>query len=102
MPRKEERVPFLMEILLESASGKREARISDIGPEGCYIDSIVTTQEGETVSLEISRPDGEAMKFTGKVAYALEGFGFGVRFTDLSDANKTFLEEIIRAQKGQT
>ncbi len=45
MPRKEERVPFLMEILLESASGKREARISDIGPEGCYIDSIVTTQE---------------------------------------------------------
>jgi len=98
MPREQERVPFLVEIILESSSGRREARISDISMSGCYIDSIATAREGEAVSFEVPRPGGEAMKFTGEVAYALEGFGFGIRFTDLTDEKKSFIEEIIRAQ----
>jgi len=99
MPREHERIPFLMEIILESASGKREARISDISTEGCYVDSIVTPRDEEIVAFEIVRPNGDSMKFTGKVAYILEGFGFGMQFTDLSDAMKTFLDEIIRMRK---
>ncbi len=89
-------------IILESASGKREARISDISTSGCYIDTIAAANEGETVSFEIVRPDGNRVKFTGKVAYALEGFGFGVRFTDLSEEKILFLNEIIRTHNDQS
>jgi hypothetical protein len=97
MPRQQERVPYLKEITLECASGKREARISDLSPGGCYIDSIVAVVEGEPVSLSIKTESGDALSFAGEVAYVLNGMGFGVRFTDLNDERKAFLGQIVSA-----
>jgi PilZ domain. len=97
MPRLQERVPYLKEIVLECASGKREARISDLGPGGCYIDSIVAVLEGEPVSLSVVTQSGEALSFTGEVAYVLNGMGFGIRFTELTDERKAFLDQVISA-----
>ena len=97
MPRQQERVNYLIEIVLECASGKREARISDLSPGGCYIDSIVAVQEGESVSFSLNAPSGETLPFTGDIAYVLDGFGFGVKFTDLTDERKTFLDQVIKA-----
>ena len=95
MPREQERVPYLKEIVLECASGKREARISDLSPGGCYVDSIVAVTEGEPISLSIGTSSGDALSFTGTVAYVLNGMGFGVRFADLTDEKKSFLEHVI-------
>lgn len=100
MPREQERVPFLIEIVLESASGKREARISDISMGGCYIDSIASFHEGEPVAFDLIHPNGQSLPFTGEVAYVLEGFGFGVKFTDLTEEQSVFLERMVRAHSG--
>lgn len=100
MPRQQERVTYLIEIVLECASGKREARISDLSPGGCYIDSIVAVQEGEPVAFSLNSPTGDTLPFTGEVAYVLDGFGFGVKFTDLTDERKAFLDDIIKAHGG--
>ena len=100
MPREQERVTYLIEIVLECASGKREARISDLSPGGCYIDSIVAVQEGEPVGFSLNSPDGETLPFTGEIAYVLDGFGFGVKFTGLTDEHKTFLDQVIKAHGG--
>lgn len=100
MPREQERITYLIEIVLECASGKREARISDLSPGGCYIDSIVSVQEGEPVSFSLKDSSGKTLPFTGKVAYAFGGAGFGVKFTDLTDERKAFLDEVIRAHSG--
>ena len=93
--RDHERYEFLGEIVLEFASGRREARISDISLSGCYVDSIGYVTEGETIALVITIPSDESLRFTGEVAYLLPGFGFGVRFTDLNEERTNFLNRII-------
>jgi hypothetical protein len=95
--RQYERKPFLTEITLEFSSGKREARISDLSMGGCYVDTIASAPEGEPVKISIQTPSGESMQFEGEVAYVLPGFGFGIRFTDLTDERTDFLNKIISA-----
>ena len=97
MPRKEDRYQFLREVELEFSSGKRIARISDISRGGCYIDSIALVPVGEPLSINISTPSGISMRFSGRVAYLLDGFGFGVEFVDLTDEKREFLNIILNA-----
>ena len=95
MARKHERSTFLTEVLLESSSGRREARISDVSEGGCFVDTIVTMGPGEEVSLSGTLEGGEKFAVTGKVAYVMEGFGFGVEFTDISDTVRQAINEIL-------
>lgn len=100
MPRKDERVNFFKEIVLECSSGKREARIGDLSPGGCYVDSIVAVTEGEPVALSIRTSDGGTLEFSGEVAYVLQGMGFGVRFGELTDDQTSFLSSAIAESGG--
>ncbi|MGH9945935.1 MAG: PilZ domain-containing protein [Pyrinomonadaceae bacterium] len=95
MPREEERKDFIAQIELESASGRREARVSDISLGGCYVDTIVSVAVGESVRFELIQPNGGRLTFAGLVVYHLSGMGFGVQFTDLNKEQKQFLEEMI-------
>lgn len=95
MPRKNERYPYLKEVELEFASGRRTARISDISIGGCYIDTIAQVPVGEATTLHITSASGDSMQFRGKVAYVLEGFGFGVEFVDLTDVQREFLTGLV-------
>jgi PilZ domain len=95
MPRQNERYSYLREVELEFASGKRSARISDISAGGCYIDTIAQVPVGEVLSLYIASTSGDSMIFRGKVAYVLEGFGFGVEFVDLTDSHRDFLAGLV-------
>jgi hypothetical protein len=100
MPRKEDRYTYLKEVELEFSSGKRTARISDISAGGCYIDTIAQVPVGEPLRLEITSTNGESMRFAGKVAYILEGFGLGVEFVDLTDEHRKFLAELLASASG--
>lgn len=100
MPRKEDRYTYLKEVELEFASGKSSARISDISAGGCYIDTIAQVPVGEELTLHISPTSGEAMEFKGRVAYILEGFGFGIEFLDLTDEHRKFLSGLLASASG--
>lgn len=100
MPRQRERVPVSLEIILEWVSGKREARISDLSMSGCFVDTIAAVQAGETISFKLNTPTGEWAELSGKVVYHLPGFGFGLRFEGLSEAQQILLEQIISAHGG--
>lgn len=100
MPRKEDRYTYLTEVGLEFSSGKRSARISDISAGGCYIDTIAQVPVGESLTLHISAANGESMQFNGKVAYILEGFGFGIEFIDLTDEHREFLARLLATTSG--
>ena len=89
--REDERKPFFAEAMLEFSSGKYQARISDISLGGCYVDSIASVVEGEAISLSLSFSSGDSQRFDGVIAYVLPGFGFGVRFTGLTEEKKLFL-----------
>ncbi|MEP6703692.1 MAG: PilZ domain-containing protein [Acidobacteriota bacterium] len=100
MPRKEDRHTYLKEVELEFSSGKRSARITDISAGGCYIDTIAQVRVGDVVGLPIFVAIGESMIFSGKVAYVLEGFGFGVEFLDLTDDQRDFLTRLLALTDG--
>ena len=98
MPREHERYPHFIEIVLESASGKREARISDISVGGCFIDSIAGVFVTESISFVVKADDGQIIDFIGEVTYIFPGIGFGVRFTDLSEDAAKYLQRAIGGQ----
>ena len=92
--REDERKPFIAEIVLEFASGKRQERISDISAGGCYVESIISVQVGDEINFELVDPNGDRLPFTGQIAYHFDGMGFGVKFTNLTDEQKEFLQKI--------
>jgi hypothetical protein len=96
MPRVHERVNFIAQIDLESSSGKREVRVTDISVGGCYIDSIMSVSVDEPLKFDLVHPKGGRLPFTGAVAYHFDGVGFGVRFTNMNDEQKLFLSRIVR------
>src|SRR5258708_16011487 len=100
MPRYREGYQYFVEVVVESASGRRDARISDISAGGCYIDTIVHVYEGEEIAFEFKQPTGESLRFTGTVAYVLEGMGFGIKFTNLTDDHQAVIDQIIKSSSG--
>jgi hypothetical protein len=87
-----------MEAVLEAASGLRESRISDLSLGGCYVESMTDFSPGESVAFDLVDTVGATVGFTGEVAYVLEGFGFGLRFTNLSPDQLQFLRNAIDEQ----
>ena len=97
MMRKQERVPFFTEVTLEFASGRREARISDLGEGGCYVECVATVRPGETVRLELRMPDGRMVPAAGEVKYVFNGMGFGMKFVDVSEELRSLVDELLAA-----
>ncbi|MBX3242934.1 MAG: PilZ domain-containing protein [Acidobacteria bacterium] len=93
--RGEDRVTTVVEITLDSAAGSRPTRISDLSMGGCFIESITNYRPGEIISFDLKTISGEEIRFTGKVAYVLAGFGFGLKFNNLTSSHALFLRKTI-------
>ena len=100
MPRKQERTPVSLKIILEWSAGKREARISDLSMGGCFIDCLTPISAGETVSFKIKIDEGEFLELYGEIAYVFRGVGFGVRFLSLSENDRSIIEYLILMNNG--
>lgn len=83
---------------MESSAGKRQSRISDMSFGGCYIESVTNFRKGETLSFELEGTSGDVLRFSGNVAYVLEGFGFGLTFTDLTSDHHAFLNRTLASE----
>ena len=95
MPREHERLVRLIEVALESASGRRSVRISDVSLGGCFIETISQLSEGERARFEIKTPEGQTIGFDGIVAYSMQGVGFGLKFDELSPEQEDFLRRVV-------
>ena len=85
----------MSDIALEGSSGRRQVRISDLSLGGCFVDSISAFSEGEDVKLILTDSAGRETEFAGKVAWLAGGVGFGVKFVELDEPHKDFLNSII-------
>ncbi len=94
--RKEGRTLVLEEIELEFSSGKQLVRIADISLNGCYVDTIISVPIGEDINFVFMRPGMENIGFSGKVAYLLDGFGFGIEFNSLTKEAENSLAKLIK------
>jgi hypothetical protein len=99
--RQSERISIPLEITLESASGNRECRISDLSMGGCFVDSIASVSSGEALIVILHLPIGRKLRLTGEVVYIYPGFGFGLRFLSLTDSEHDQLEQLILAHGGK-
>ena len=80
------------------ATGKYEARTGDLSMGGCFIDTIGQVTVGEAIDFKLRLPAGEWIELRGEVTYQYPNMGFGVRFTDISDADRKRLEWLVKAE----
>ena len=59
-------------------------RLYDLSLGGCFITSLHDQAPGVLVRLRIQLPDGEWVDTTAETLHFRQGFGFAVRFLDLS------------------
>lgn len=93
--RNNERFSVNIEVEWEGLVGRKAGTISDISVNGCFVLCSGDVQDGENVKIFFPLTNGRTIQFWGEVAnHALE-IGFAMRFIELSDAQKDFLEKFI-------
>jgi hypothetical protein len=95
--RNQERVPASIEVRWVGNAGKNESRTSDLSLGGCFVDTVGQVELGNIVTVTLQLPAGESIEIEGEVVYTYPSMGFGLRFTTVSDSDRTKLEGIIKA-----
>ncbi|MDQ2974355.1 MAG: PilZ domain-containing protein [Acidobacteriota bacterium] len=82
----------------QGSVGNHDIRISDLSEGGCYGDTIVEVNLGETLFLKIQTPHGEWFVLQGVVAHHTAGMGFGVRFVNLDEKQQEQIRSLLRKE----
>ena len=79
--------------VVELPHGARmSARISDVSPTGCYIDTLNPVPKNSKVRLRITHRD-EVFEALGRVVYVSPGLGMGVTFEGVAPEQ---LDRLVR------
>ena len=89
-----------LDIEWEGSAGRIPATISDVSIEGCFVLSSGEINDGDHVKLFVPLADGMKVQFEGKVANHVYEIGFGVRFDQLTAAQRDVLIKIVRESEG--
>lgn len=81
----------------EAAHGRKSGTVSDISVVGCFILSSGELNDGDLVRVFLPLPDGMKVQFWGEVVNHVYEIGFAVRFVELTEAQKDFLEKFIES-----
>ncbi len=73
----------------------REVRISDVSLGGCFVETMVQPTKGEETSVTIAFGPGQSMDITGHVVSAEPGFGFAMKFDELTPADTAILTKYL-------
>lgn len=98
--RSQNRVNVPLSVVLDSISGHREVRLTDLSLGGCYVDSISSVRPEEIVKFKLSLPHGRTEEMSGTVVYVHEGIGFGIQFNDMTGEQRTVIEQVILINGG--
>lgn len=90
-----ERFKVTIEIEWEGLAGRKSGTISDINAYGCFVLCSGEVEDGENVKIFFPLTDGRKIQLWGEVANHILEIGFAIRFIELSDAQKDFLEVFV-------
>lgn len=79
----------------EGANGRQQGTINDLSRQGCFILCSGEVEDGEYVKVLLPLADKMKVQFWGEVVNHIYEIGFAVRFIELSDAQKEFLERLV-------
>ncbi len=97
------RYPFIAAAeLIEVRSEMRiQTRVSELSLYGCYLDMLNVLPEQTAVRVKISEGE-DALEAEGKIMYAHENLGVGIRFTQVDAVGLKTLEKwLAEAQRKQ-
>jgi hypothetical protein len=75
---------LITEVLLEGASVSADTQISDITPEGVFIDTDCPASIGSAVGIRFTLPTGHTVSAEGVIVHVIEGVGMGIAFTEIT------------------
>jgi len=87
-----ERFKVNIEIEWEGLIGRKPGTISDISTAGCFVLCSGEVDDSENVKIFFPLTDGRTTLFWGEVSNHLFEIGFALKFIEMSDAQKEFLE----------
>ena len=84
--RRQQRVEQYFDCVWASEWSEERSRVSNLSPEGCYIECRSTVpREGAAVpAITVSLPTGE-VTMQGTVVHSIRGVGFAVRFAEVDE-----------------
>jgi hypothetical protein len=65
--------------------------IYNLSEGGCFVNSLYDTPVGQRLVLRISLPNEGIVTINAETVYVQPGFGFAVRFVDVSDETRAIL-----------
>ncbi len=84
--------------IIDIASGARfSTRTTDLGPGGCFVDTLVPFEAGAKVRVHIRKGTSE-FKTTGLVIYSQSGLGMGIAFDRILPEQRRELEAWVGEQ----
>lgn len=94
-------VTVSLDVVWQGRSGKQGARMSEISMDDCFIDSRVQGRSlGDIVEFKVHLPSGPWVALQGELVNEDYPIGFGLRFTDLTDADKILLAAVVLEHGG--
>ena len=85
-----------LDVEWEGSTGRSSGSISDVSLDGCFVLSSGDVNDGEHVKVFVPLADGMKVEFGGRVTNHVYEIGFGVKFDQLSAAQRDFLINIVR------
>jgi PilZ domain len=96
--RHDKRVSFPCEVECTGAGANPlNPRISDLSSSGAFIDSMMAVPVGTRFAVRFALPSGP-IQLNAEVVHAMEHFGMGVRFVDLTNEQRGRLEELVQSR----
>lgn len=89
---------YLVELNIEweGSAGRVPATISDVSLDGCFVLSSGDVEDGEEVKIFVPLADGMKVQFDGRIANHVYEIGFGVKFGQLSAAQRELLIQVVK------
>ncbi len=96
--RKYPRVEAFLDARWQGTMANCNVRIADLSEGGCYIDTIGEVIVGEPLLLKILMPNGQTLDLEGIVVHHSPRLGFGVRFVNLSEKQRSQVRSLIESK----
>ena len=75
--------------------GRKKGIISDLSREGCFVLSSGEVEDGENLKLFLPLSDGMKVQFWGEVVNHVFEIGFAVRFIEISESQRSFINNFV-------
>jgi hypothetical protein len=97
-----DRCPFTAQVeVIEIDSEVRfSGRTTDLGPGGCFVDTLVPFVAGAKVRVFVHK-EKQKLETNGTVVYSQTGLGMGIAFDPLKAEQRTLLESWLREVVGR-